>query len=79
MHVAVGAAGSKVGLGFKEYVTNLCSKGYVPAGLNDVVMKIRDRGTAANHELPASTEADSRATLMITQHLLKGIYELPGL
>ncbi len=79
MHVAVGKAKCKEGLGFKEYVTHLCSKGFVPVGLNDVVMKIRDRGTAANHELPASTEADSRATLMITQHLLKCIYELPGL
>jgi hypothetical protein len=30
-------------------------------------------------EVPASSEADALRTLMITEHLLKSIYELPGL
>ncbi len=76
MHVAVGKAGSKAGQNFTDYVGDLCKKGYVPAGLDHVVDKIRARGNGATHDLPASTEDESRATLMITQHLLKGVYEL---
>ena len=49
------------------------------AGLKPVVDQIRNRGNKANHELPASSEQESIATMTITQHLLSGVYELPVL
>lgn len=79
MHVAVDAAGSKPGKKFVEYVNDLDSGGYIPKGLTHVVDAVRDRGNIANHELPASSETDSAVTMTITEHLLRGIYELPGL
>lgn len=44
-----------------------------------MIDQVRKRGNIANHELPASTEKDSLVTLGITEHLLRSIYELPGL
>ena len=41
--------------------------------------KVKDRGNTANHDLPASSEEDSLVTLKITEHLLRGIYEIPAL
>jgi hypothetical protein len=79
MHVAVDSAGSAPGKHFAEYVNDLEAKGFITTGLTDVVDQVRDRGNAANHELPASTEAECRTTLAITEHLLRGVYELAGL
>jgi len=79
MHIAVDIAGSTPGQSFVSYVNELETGNYIIAGLQPVVDQIRDRGNKANHELPASTEAESIATMTITQHLLSGVYELPGL
>ncbi len=79
MHVAVGVAGSAAGKKFVQYVDDLESGGYITAGLKPVVDRVRLRGNGAAHELPASTEDDSLVTLRITEHLLRGVYELPGL
>lgn len=79
MHVAVDVAGSPPGKGFVEYVNHLESQGYVTTGTKAAVDKVKDRGNGANHELPASTESDSLATLRITEHLLRSIYEIPAL
>jgi len=79
MHLAVDKAGSDPGKHFVEYVNELQAKGYITAGLKDVVDRIRQRGNTANHELPSSTEEDSRLTITITEHLLEGVYELPSL
>jgi hypothetical protein len=79
MHLAVDVAKGKPGKSFVQYIDDLESSGYIMAGLKPVVDQVRDRGNKANHELPASTEQDSRTTLTITQHLLIGIYELPAL
>lgn len=79
MHMAVDAAGSIPGDTFKNYIEHLDKAGYIHPGLRPSVEKIKDRGNAANHELPPSTEADSLATLKITEHMLKGIYEIPSL
>jgi hypothetical protein len=37
------------------------------------------RGNVASHELPASTDAEAAVTMRVTEHLLRVIYELPGL
>lgn len=79
MHLAVDVAKSKAGGTFKSYVEDLDKAGYVGPALKPSVEKVKDRGNAANHDLPASTEADSLVTLKITEYLLRGIYEIPGL
>ena len=79
MHVAVDKAGSAPGKSFVDYVNELEAEGYITKGLKDVVDQIRKRGNVANHELPASTEQDSLLTMTITEHLLEGLYELPGM
>lgn len=79
MHVAVGVSASKPGKRFVEYVDALESTGHIPPHLKPVVDRVRGRGNAANHELPASTEQDSLMTLKITEFLLRGTYELPNL
>jgi len=79
MHVAVDVAGSKSGEQFLSYVDDLEGAGYITPRLKPVIDKLRRRGNIANHELPASTEDDSLTTLTITEYLLRGIYEMPGL
>ncbi len=79
MHVAVDVAGSSPGKSFVQYVDDLVTGGYVMTGLKPVVDRLRQRGNGANHELPASTEDESLTTLVVTEHLLRGVYELPGL
>lgn len=79
MHLAVDVAGAKSGGTFVGYVESLDKAGYVQPGLRPSIEKVKDRGNTANHDLPASTEADSLTTLKITEHLLRGIYEIPGL
>ena len=79
MHMAVDRAGANPGRKFVEYLDDLKSGGYLTTGTEPAVQKIKDRGNAANHELPASTEQESLATLGVTQYLLRGLYEIPGL
>lgn len=79
MHLAVDVANAQTGKKFVQYVDDLDAAGYITKGLKPVVDKIRARGNIANHDLPASTEADSLTTIAITEHLLRSIYELPGL
>ena len=79
MHLAVDVANSKAGATFKDYIADLDKAGYISTALKPAVEKVRDRGNAANHDLPASTEADSLVTLKITEHMLRSIYEIPGL
>ncbi len=79
MHLAVDVAGGKPGDTFQAYIEHLDKAGYIGAGLRPAVEKIKNRGNVANHALPSSTEADSVITLKITEHLLRGIYEIPGL
>ena len=79
MHIAVDVAGSAPGRSFVEYIDDLDAAGYVMKGLKATVDLIRQRGNIANHELPATSEDDSKMTLGITEHLLEGIYELAAL
>jgi hypothetical protein len=79
MHLAVDVAGGKAGGTFKGFIDDLDKAGYISAGLKPAIEKIKDRGNTANHDLPASTAADSLITLRITEHLLRGVYEIPGL
>jgi hypothetical protein len=74
MHLAVDVAQSKAGKTFVDYIDDLERAGYIATGLTPTVDTIRGRGNAANHELPASTEAESLTTLGITEHLLTSIY-----
>jgi uncharacterized protein DUF4145 len=77
--VAVDKAGSAPGKRFVDYVNELEAAGYITAGLKPVVDQVRKRGNVANHELPPSTKHDSLRMLTITEHLLEGMYELPGM
>lgn len=79
MHLAVDVAGGKVGGTFKGFIDDLDKAGYISTGLKPAVEKIKNRGNTANHDLPASTVEDSLVTLKITEHLLRSIYEIPGL
>jgi hypothetical protein len=79
MHVAVDVAASPHGRSFLEYVEDLSSAGYIMKGLKDTVDLIRKRGNVANHELIATSEKESLVTLVITEHLLEGIYELANI
>jgi hypothetical protein len=47
--------------------------------VSSIAHSVRERGNTANHELPASTEQEALTTLTITEYLLRGTYELPGL
>lgn len=77
MHVAVDKAGADEGKDFVTYVKALDDQGYVPTGMKHVVESIRSRGNVANHELPASTDEDATTTMVVTEHLLRSVYELP--
>lgn len=77
MHIAVGVAGGSSGESFVRYLDDLDRAGYIMTSLRNTVDRVRTRGNVANHELPASTEDDALATLTVTDHLLRGIYELP--
>lgn len=79
MHLAVDVAGSAPGGTFKGYIEHLDEAGYISTGLKPAIEQIKDRGNGANHQLPASTEAESLVTLQITEHLLRSTYEIPGL
>ena len=79
MHLAVDVAQSMPGATFQQYIADLDKAGYFGPKLRPSIDKVRDRGNAANHDLPASTEADSLVTLRITEHLLRGVYEIPAL
>lgn len=76
MHLAVDVAKSSPGESFVAYVEALDKEGYITTGLKAVVDAIRSRGNVANHDLPASSEPDSLMTMGVTEHLLRGIYEL---
>lgn len=79
MHLAVDKAGAPAGKGFVEYIDALDKAGYMAPGMKPVIDTIRQRGNVANHELPASGEQESLTTMSVTEHLLRTIYELPGL
>ncbi|MCW2744887.1 MAG: uncharacterized protein JWM48_1437 [Mycobacterium sp.] len=74
MHIAVDVAEAQPGRSFAQYIGDLSSAGYVTTGLRTTIDRVRARGNAANHELPASTERDSLTTLAITEHLLTSVY-----
>lgn len=79
MHLAVDKAGAAPGKSFVEYVDALDGAGYMAPGMKPVIDTIRQRGNVANHDLPASGEQESLTTMAVTEHLLRTIYELPGL
>jgi hypothetical protein len=79
MHLAVDKAGATPGKKFVDYIDALDAAGYMAPGMKPVVDTVRKRGNVANHELPASGEQESLTTMAVTEHLLRTIYELPGL
>jgi hypothetical protein len=79
MHVAVHKGPAKVRQSFVSCMNALQTAGYITTGLEEVADQVRDRGNVANHDLPASSEQESHVTLMITQHLMEALYELPGM
>lgn len=79
MHIAVDVAHSPTGGTFVGYVNDLEQAGYIAVGIRPAVDKVKNRGNVANHDLPASTEAESLTTLKITEHLLRELYEIPNM
>jgi hypothetical protein len=53
MHLAVEATEATSDLTFAQYVSALDDAGYIAPGLKAVVDVVRQRGNAANHDLPA--------------------------
>jgi hypothetical protein len=68
-----------VGQPFVSYMNTLQTAGYITTGLEKVIDQVRNRGNVANNDLPASSEQESHVTLMLTQHLMEALYELPGM
>lgn len=79
MHLAVDRCAVAEGEPFVAYVDALEGAGYITTGLKSVVDSIRVRGNRANHDLAASTEDEAMTTLSIVEHMLRSLYELPGL
>jgi hypothetical protein len=79
MHIAVGKTPMTDGKNFVAYVDALDQAGFVTPGLKPAVDLIRQRGNTANHEIPASSPEAANTTLVVTEHLLRSVYEMPTL
>jgi hypothetical protein len=79
MHVAEDKGLAEVGSSFVSCMDALHAAGFITKGLEAVVDQVRGRGNLANRHLPPSSEQESHVTLMITQHLMEAVYELPGI
>jgi hypothetical protein len=77
MHVAV-EKGAKQGLSFLEYVDYLDRERYLGRDGKGWVDRIRTKGNEANHEIMLMTDPEAEDLLMVTQMLLKLVYEFPG-
>lgn len=79
MNAAVDKGLATAGQPFISYMNSLQAAGYITTGLEKVIDQVRDRGNVANNDLPTSSEQESHVTLMLTQHLMEALYELPGI
>jgi hypothetical protein len=71
--------GAPAGETFLAYVEYLAKGGFVPPNGKGWVDYIRKRGNDANHQIALMTKEDAEAVLSLTEHLLRNVYELPGL
>ncbi|GAB2474030.1 DUF4145 domain-containing protein [Jatrophihabitans fulvus] len=78
MHVAVDK-GAKTGDNFAAYVSYLEKNGFVTPPMKPWVDIIRKRGNSAVHELPATTKKQAEGIVLLTQHLLRNVYEMEHL
>lgn len=64
---------------FVKCIEFLDAEGHIPARGRGWVDYIRQRGNEANHEIIVMQEEDARAMLLLSEQLLRNIYELPSL
>lgn len=76
MHIAVSktADASKP---FAYYVEYLVTKNYAPAGSDEWVKHIKDKGNEANHEIVLMGKEDAEELIIFLGMLMKFIYEFP--
>lgn len=77
MHIAV-AKGAEENKKFAYYVQYLADNNYLPAGSEDWVKHIKDKGNDANHEIMLMGKEDAEELISFSEMLLKLIYEFPA-
>jgi hypothetical protein len=77
MNTAV-SKGAKGNLSFTAYVEYLSTNGYIPPDARPWVDHIRDIGNEATHEIPQTDSADADELMVMTETLLKMVYEVPA-
>lgn len=55
------------------------AQGYIPPDAKPWVDHIRSKGNEATHEIPQVTESDARNLILVTEMLMKHVYEVPAL
>jgi Domain of unknown function (DUF4145) len=77
MNTAV-SKGAPKNQNFTAYVDYLAIKGYIAPDARPWVDHIRDVGNEATHEITQTAPADAEELMVMTEALLKGVYELPA-
>jgi hypothetical protein len=70
--------GAPEGARFVEYITHLYDHHYIPPDGKGWVDYIRTKGNEANHEIVVSGKEEAIGLLVLTEMLLRIIYELPN-
>ncbi len=74
--VSKGADADKT---FQYYINFLLEKAYLPPDARPWVDHIRSKGNEATHQIPHTTKDDATELLVMTESLLRMVYELPAL
>jgi hypothetical protein len=78
LHVAV-EQGAEKPKNFAACIEWLLANGYLPPNARHWLHLIRDLGNEANHDLTIVSTEQATQVLALTEHLLRTIYELPGM
>lgn len=76
MHVGV-QLGADSGQNFVAYVEYMAKVGYIPPNGKHWVDHIRLKSNEANHEIVLMQPEEAQKLIMLTENLLRNIYELP--
>jgi uncharacterized protein DUF4145 len=77
MNVAVHLQ-AKENQSFVDYVNYLASQGYIPPNGKHWVDHIRTKSNEANHEIRLMSKDEAETLIILTEMMLKFIYELPN-
>jgi DNA-directed RNA polymerase subunit RPC12/RpoP len=70
--------GAKEGARFVEYINFLYDKHYIPPNSKGWVDYIREKGNEANHEIVTADKEEAIGLLILTEMLLRIVYDLPN-